>query len=147
MFFRFLTCTNLKAKYKLGGEGVSIISVILNLTNFHLKKDLYIAFVSEGKSPPPFFGFVSGPYALPENVVTEIPCYPINSIPAPRTLSMTLVDSMDFSWTFVIAGTTRTPRPGELNGVDYTFLSMDEFLALEKSGNLLESGLYDGERL
>lgn len=45
----------------------------------------------------------------------------------------------------IFLGTTRTPRPGELNGVDYTFLSMDEFLALEKSGNLLESGLYDGE--
>jgi hypothetical protein len=40
--------------------------------------------------------------------------------------------------------TTRVPRPGELSGVDYTFLSVDEFLALEKSGNLLESGIYDG---
>ncbi len=42
-------------------------------------------------------------------------------------------------------GTTRIPRPGELTGVDYTFLSVDEFLALEKSGNLLESGIYDGK--
>ncbi|XP_064633877.1 membrane-associated guanylate kinase, WW and PDZ domain-containing protein 2-like isoform X4 [Lineus longissimus] len=40
--------------------------------------------------------------------------------------------------------TTRTPRPGEINGMDYTFLSMDEFMSLEKSGNLLESGIYDG---
>ncbi|XP_041347543.1 membrane-associated guanylate kinase, WW and PDZ domain-containing protein 1-like isoform X3 [Gigantopelta aegis] len=40
--------------------------------------------------------------------------------------------------------TTRKPRPGEANGVDYTFLSMEEFLALEKSGDLLESGIYDG---
>ena len=29
--------------------------------------------------------------------------------------------------------------------MDYTFLSKEEFLALEKSGDLLESGVYDGE--
>ena len=41
--------------------------------------------------------------------------------------------------------TTRTPRPEERNGVDYTFLSKDEFAALEKSGKLLESGIYYGK--
>lgn len=41
-------------------------------------------------------------------------------------------------------GTTRTPRKGEQPGVDYVFLSMEEFERLEKSGNLLESGKYDG---
>jgi hypothetical protein len=40
--------------------------------------------------------------------------------------------------------TTRTPRDGEVNGVDYTFLSTEEFMALERSGNLLESGIYEG---
>ncbi|CAM1323211.1 Uncharacterised protein g8324 [Pycnogonum litorale] len=40
--------------------------------------------------------------------------------------------------------TTRHPRPGEVNGVDYTFLSVEEFQALERSGNLLESGVYEG---
>ncbi|XP_013779275.2 membrane-associated guanylate kinase, WW and PDZ domain-containing protein 1-like isoform X2 [Limulus polyphemus] len=40
--------------------------------------------------------------------------------------------------------TTRPPRPGEVNGIDYTFLTPEEFIALEKSGNLLESGIYDG---
>ncbi|KAA0186624.1 hypothetical protein HAZT_HAZT006203, partial [Hyalella azteca] len=38
--------------------------------------------------------------------------------------------------------TTRTPRPGELNGLDYTFLSQHEFHALKRSGNLLESGVF-----
>ncbi len=42
-------------------------------------------------------------------------------------------------------GTTRTARPGETNGIDYTFLSVDEFLALENSGILLESGCYEGK--
>ena len=41
--------------------------------------------------------------------------------------------------------TTRTPRPEERHGVDYTFLSKEEFVALEKSGELLESGIYDGK--
>ncbi|XP_014671282.1 PREDICTED: membrane-associated guanylate kinase, WW and PDZ domain-containing protein 2-like isoform X2 [Priapulus caudatus] len=40
--------------------------------------------------------------------------------------------------------TTRPPRPEETHGQDYIFLSVDEFMALEKSGNLLESGIYDG---
>lgn len=41
--------------------------------------------------------------------------------------------------------TTRKPRPEERHGIDYTFLSKEEFLALEKSGELLESGVYDGK--
>ncbi len=41
--------------------------------------------------------------------------------------------------------TTRQPRPEERQGTDYTFLSRDEFMALEKSGQLLESGVYDGK--
>ncbi|XP_054711922.1 membrane-associated guanylate kinase, WW and PDZ domain-containing protein 1-like [Uloborus diversus] len=40
--------------------------------------------------------------------------------------------------------TTRAPREGEVDGVDYTFLSVDEFMQLERSGNLLESGIYEG---
>ncbi|CAF3013359.1 unnamed protein product [Rotaria sp. Silwood2] len=38
--------------------------------------------------------------------------------------------------------TTRPSRPGEINGQDYTFLSVKDFHALEKSGKLLESGVY-----
>lgn len=41
--------------------------------------------------------------------------------------------------------TTRTPRQGEVNGVDYTFLSKEEFRALQRSGNLLESGVFEGK--
>ena len=41
--------------------------------------------------------------------------------------------------------TTRVPRSEERHGTDYTFLSKEEFMALEKSGELLESGVYDGE--
>ncbi|XP_037831254.1 membrane-associated guanylate kinase, WW and PDZ domain-containing protein 1b isoform X10 [Kryptolebias marmoratus] len=40
--------------------------------------------------------------------------------------------------------TTRAPREGEVSGVDYNFLSVEEFLELEKSGTLLEIGTYEG---
>ncbi|XP_073771901.1 membrane-associated guanylate kinase, WW and PDZ domain-containing protein 1b isoform X9 [Danio rerio] len=40
--------------------------------------------------------------------------------------------------------TTRPPREGEVPGVDYNFLSVDEFLKLEQSGTLLEIGSYEG---
>uniref|UniRef100_A0A3P8WJ74 Membrane-associated guanylate kinase, WW and PDZ domain-containing protein 3 n=1 Tax=Cynoglossus semilaevis TaxID=244447 RepID=A0A3P8WJ74_CYNSE len=40
--------------------------------------------------------------------------------------------------------TTRQPREGEVPGVDYNFISVDEFRELDESGLLLESGTYDG---
>uniref|UniRef100_A0A8C5FZ19 Membrane-associated guanylate kinase, WW and PDZ domain-containing protein 1 n=1 Tax=Gouania willdenowi TaxID=441366 RepID=A0A8C5FZ19_GOUWI len=40
--------------------------------------------------------------------------------------------------------TTRHPRDGEVPGVDYNFLSVEDFLELEKSGTLLEVGSYEG---
>ncbi|EDV25800.1 uncharacterized protein TRIADDRAFT_24598, partial [Trichoplax adhaerens] len=40
--------------------------------------------------------------------------------------------------------TTRQPRPGERQGVDYLFLSVKEFEEMEKRGELLESGLFEG---
>jgi len=43
------------------------------------------------------------------------------------------------------SGTTRPPRDGEVPGVDYDFLSVEDFLKLEDSGTLLEIGTYDGE--
>ena len=41
-------------------------------------------------------------------------------------------------------GTTRRPQSGERPGVDYNFVSTDEFKRLEKSGQFLESGVYEG---
>lgn len=42
-------------------------------------------------------------------------------------------------------GTTRPPRDREVPGVDYNFLSVEDFLELEESGTLLEIGTYEGE--
>ncbi|XP_036386153.1 membrane-associated guanylate kinase, WW and PDZ domain-containing protein 1b isoform X10 [Megalops cyprinoides] len=40
--------------------------------------------------------------------------------------------------------TTRPPRDGEVPGVDYNFLSVEDFLNLEQTGTLLEIGTYEG---
>ncbi|XP_029290782.1 LOW QUALITY PROTEIN: membrane-associated guanylate kinase, WW and PDZ domain-containing protein 2-like [Cottoperca gobio] len=40
--------------------------------------------------------------------------------------------------------TTRQSRDGEISGVDYNFVSIEEFFALEESGALLESGKFKG---
>lgn len=45
----------------------------------------------------------------------------------------------------LLPGTTRPPRDGEIPGVDYNFLSVEEFLRLEESGTLLEIGTYEGK--
>ena len=39
---------------------------------------------------------------------------------------------------FSVSATTRAPRPGEVDGVDYTFVSADEFQRLIDDGDLLE---------
>nr|XP_046152973.1 membrane-associated guanylate kinase, WW and PDZ domain-containing protein 2a isoform X9 [Oncorhynchus gorbuscha] len=39
--------------------------------------------------------------------------------------------------------TTRQPKEGEVPGVDYNFVTVDQFMELEKSGALLESGTYE----
>ena len=44
-----------------------------------------------------------------------------------------------------LVGTTRPPRPGEVDGVDYRFLTVEQFKRLEANGELLESGIFDGK--
>jgi guanylate kinase len=45
-----------------------------------------------------------------------------------------------------VSATTRPPRPGERDGVDYHFLSDEEFEALAREGKLLEHATYSGRR-
>lgn len=53
--------------------------------------------------------------------------------------------SYNISCCVSLAGTTRKPRDGEISGVDYNFVSIEEFFSLEESGVLLESGKFKGE--
>jgi hypothetical protein len=39
---------------------------------------------------------------------------------------------------------TRPPRPGEIHGQDYIFLTNEQFLEMEQNSDLLEYGVYNG---
>ncbi|PLS30833.1 guanylate kinase [Bifidobacterium margollesii] len=43
-----------------------------------------------------------------------------------------------------VSATTRHPRPGEINGVNYWFMTDDEFEAKERSGEFLETAVVHG---
>ena len=45
---------------------------------------------------------------------------------------------------YSVSATTRAPRPGEINGVNYHFLSKDEFERLIENGGMLEYANYCG---
>jgi len=52
---------------------------------------------------------------------------------------------LGYPFHFVVTATDRSPRPGEVHGVDYFFLSTEEFLRLEREGELLEHAVVYGE--
>ncbi len=43
-----------------------------------------------------------------------------------------------------VSATTRPPRPGEIDGKDYYFITREKFLAMKASGEMLESAEYCG---
>jgi guanylate kinase len=46
---------------------------------------------------------------------------------------------------FVVTATDRPPRPGEVHGQDYFFLTTEEFLHMERDGELLEHAIVYGQ--
>src|SRR3977135_1175229 len=60
-----------------------------------------------------------------------------------------LIDALmreDPSLKFSVSYTTRAPRPGEKNGVDYHFVDDATFLAMRSRGEFLESAEVHGYR-
>lgn len=53
-----------------------------------------------------------------------------------------VLDNVSF---ILLTGTTRPHKEGEVPGVDYIFITVEDFMELEKSGALLESGTYEGK--
>jgi guanylate kinase len=51
---------------------------------------------------------------------------------------------LDRNLRYSVSCTTRSPRPGELDGVNYTFVSRERFQQLVGEGAFLESATYDG---
>lgn len=53
---------------------------------------------------------------------------------------------LGFPFHFVVTMTTRPPRPGEVNGKDYIFVSEEEFESLLQRGGFLENAIVYGHR-
>ena len=58
------------------------------------------------------------------------------------TVNAKLLEREDFVYS--VSATTRSPRPGEVNGVNYHFISREEFLERLESGDMLEYTEYCG---
>ena len=52
------------------------------------------------------------------------------------TVNAHLIATGDYR--FSVSATTRAPRPGEINGVNYYFITQEEFLSRIASGDMLE---------
>lgn len=64
------------------------------------------------------------------------------------TLLKRLFAETSFPLTMSVSATTRAPRPGEINGVHYWFLTRDDFIARRERGEFLESfEVYQGGAL
>ena len=57
------------------------------------------------------------------------------------TIARRLIDRRPDNFYFVVTATTRDPRPGEVNGRDYFFVSSDEFARMIENDELLEYAL------
>lgn len=55
-----------------------------------------------------------------------------------------LIEERDSSFTKIISYTTRPPREGEKNNVDYHFVSIDDFLFMIKLNVFIENAQYRG---
>lgn len=47
---------------------------------------------------------------------------------------------------YSVSATTRAPRPGEVDGIDYYFLAEEEFVARQRNGEFAEAALVHGRR-
>ncbi len=56
----------------------------------------------------------------------------------------TVIGSLPKNYKKAVSVTTRTPRPGETEGIDYFFISKERFQELLSSDNILEYNYYDG---
>lgn len=72
------------------------------------------------QSPNPLLIVISGPSGVGKDSVLEV------------------MKARGLPFHFVITATTRTPRADEVDGVDYFFLSQDEFARMIDEGELLE---------
>ena len=79
------------------------------------------------RQPNPLLVVISGPSGVGKDAVVE------------------RMKELNYPFSFVITATTRSPRQDEKHGVDYFFLSEEQFVDLINRGELLEHALVYGE--
>ena len=77
--------------------------------------------IPEANPAPPLLVVLSGPSGVGKDAALE------------------QLKKLGRPWHFVVTATTRPPRPGERDGVDYIFLDTSTFLRMKERDELLES--------
>ena len=86
----------------------------------------------------------------PSDVVAGAPGALLVIISGPSGVGKdTIIDALrdrprDPDYHYVVTCTTRAPRPGEVDGVNYHFLDRERFLELRDAGGLLEANEVHG---
>ena len=76
--------------------------------------------IPEANPAPPLLVMLSGPSGVGKDA------------------ALAELKKLDRPWHFVVTATTRPPRPGERDGVDYIFLDTETFLRMKERDELLE---------
>lgn len=76
--------------------------------------------IPEANPAPPLLVVLSGPSGVGKDAALD------------------QLKKLDRPWHFVVTATTRPPRPGERDGVEYIFLDTDTFLRMKERDELLE---------
>jgi guanylate kinase len=93
---------------------------------------------------------VSDDPGRPDGVIDGLPGAMLVIISGPSGVGKdTIIDAMqerthDPEYRYVVTCTTRAPRPGEVDGVDYHFLTREAFLQLRADRQLLEANEVHG---
>ena len=77
--------------------------------------------------PAPLFVIISGPSAVGKDSVIK------------------RIRDLDYPFHFLVTATDRPPRPGEISGVDYHFVSTDEFERMIANDELFEHAVVYGQ--
>lgn len=93
-----------------------------------MEQDPWIAaFYARLRNPPPQLVVLSGPSGAGKDSLLQ------------------RMKELGFPFHFVVTATTRPPRPGEVDGVDYHFVSRERFQEMIARGELLEHALVYGD--
>jgi len=90
-------------------------------------KEEYELGISRFLKPPPLLIVLSGPSGVGKDA------------------TVTRMKELGYPFHFVVTATDRPQRPGEVHGIDYYFVSSEEFAAMRKQDELLEHAVVYGQ--